>query len=358
VDALAENPFPLYVLLCVIAVLLPTKRARALAGTGLGLSALGMAANTVGGTGSGTFFATTNEILIGLGALVVIAAGVLAWRSKTAGPPATRSAELEPVAPPDLLLLLGLLLSAAGPHLLLIAAGSFLVLLSAARVSLLARRTGWLAVVGSAAVILGWAMVMLFTILGSHGGLMTRLGSGPFSPAAERLLVLLIGLAAFVLAGLPPLHRPPWGLSLAPFGAILIARILAAALPGGLGDWESAAMLWLAAAVIYGAVIRRWPLVLVAGGLMSLWSGLTSAIFPGCVLVLWGWLTGAGLLTAGRLGALARERWSGLLALAPALAAPFGLAAAMSREVLLTVLAAAAVMIVLALDAGRRPRPA
>lgn len=358
-DAIAEHRFPLYAVLAVVVVLLPTARARALAGAGLGLAALGVAADSAGGAVSGTTFATTNEILIGLGAAVVISAAVLAWRFRHASGGAAGSAA-EPALRfhPDLLLLLGLLLAAAGPHLILLGAGTFLVLLSAARLTLLSRRPAWLALIICSAGLLAAALFLLFTILGSHGGGMANLASGPFSPAAERLLVFLIGLASLSLSGLPPFHRAPWRLSLAPLGAVLLVRVLAAALPEGLGDWESPAMLWLVAALAYGALAGRWPIVLVAGGLISLWSGLTAGIFPGCVLVLWGWLDGAGLLTTARLGGPGRERWSGLKALVPALAAPFGLAAALSSEVLLPVLAVVAISLALAIEAGRRPRPA
>ena len=117
-------------------------------------------------------------------------------------------------------------------------------------------------------------------------------------------------------------------------------------------------ILWLVAALAYGAWSRHWSIVAVAGGLIALWSGLTAGILPGCVLVLWGWLDDAGLLDTGRLGGTNRERWSGLKALVPALAAPFGLAAALHSEVLLPVVAMVAISLALVIEAGRRPRPA
>jgi hypothetical protein len=73
--------------------------------------------------------------------------------------------------------------------------------------------------------------------------------------------------------------------------------------------------------------------------------------------VLWGWLDDAGLTDPARLGADAR-RWNGLKALVPALAAPFALAAALSAEVVLSVLGVAAISLALAVEAGRRSRPA
>jgi len=359
VDAIAEHPFPLYALLGVIAVFLPTARARALAGAGLGLAALGIAAGSAGGRASGTTFATTNEILIGLGAVVVVSAAVLAWRRRLAsggiarapGEPAVRS---RPDTDPRHLL--GLLVATVVPHLIVLCAGIVLVLFSAARDKRLGSHRGWLALLGGAAALLAGALFLLFTILGSLGARMAEIASGPFSPAAERLLVLLIGIASLTLSGLPPFHRAPWRGSLAPLSAILLARVLAAALPGGLSDWETPAMLWLVAALAYGAWSRHWSMVAVAGGLISLWSGLTAAILPGYVLVLWGWLDDAGMLDTGRLGWTNRERWSGLKALVPALAAPFGLAAALHAEVLLPVVAVVAIVLVLVLEAGRSPR--
>jgi hypothetical protein len=355
VDAIVERPFLLYAALALLAVALPAPRARALAGMGLAIAALGLAADSMGGPSSGTGFATTNEVLMGLGAAVVILAAVLAWRFRPAAivPAAIRLARPRP----DPLLLLGLLFAAAGPHLILVAAGIFLVLLSAARVAVLGRFRAWLALVVFDAALLVTALFLLFTILGPSGGGMASIASGPFSPAAERHLVLLVGLASLSLSGLLPFHRAPWRLSLAPLAAILLSRVLAAGLPEGLGDWESPAMLWLVAAMAYGAFSGRWSAAMVAGGMITLWSGLTAGIFPGCLLVLWGWLDDAGLTDPARLGADAR-RWNGLKALVPALAAPFALAAALSAEVVLSVLGVAAISLALAVEAGRRSRPA
>jgi hypothetical protein len=359
VDAIFESPFILYALLGVVAVMLPTARARALAGAGLGLAALGVAADSAGGDGSGTTFTTMNEVLIGLGAAVVIAAAVLGRRFRQASAAADRPAA-EPAARfgPDLLLMLGLALAAAGPHLMLFAAGVVLVLVSAARQTVLTERRPWLVLLISGAALLAVALYLLFTILGSEGGRMVHIATGPFSPAAERLLVLLFGLASLLLSGLPPFHRAPWGLCLAPLGAVLLSRVLAAAMPEGLSVWESPAMLWMVAALAYGALTRRWAIVMVAGGLISLWSGLTAALFPGWVLVLWGWLHDARLFDANALSWLKRERWSGLQALVPALVAPLGLAAAMRSEVLLPFLGVVAISVALGIEAGRRPRSA
>lgn len=358
-DAIFESAFILYALLGVVAVMLPTPRARALAGAGLGLAALGVAADSAGGAGSGTTFATMNEVLIGLGAAVVIAAAVLGRRFRQASGAAVRVAA-EPAARfgPDLLLMLGFALAAAGPSLILFAAGVVLIVLSAARQTVLTQRTRWLALLVAGAALLAVALYLLMTILGSEAGRMVHIASGPFSPAAERLLVLLLGLASLLLSGLPPVHRAPWCLTLAPLGAILFSRVLAAAMPEGLSTWESPAMLWMVAALAYGALTGRWSIVMVAGGLISLWSGLTAALLPGWLLVLWGWLDDAGLFDARGLSWLNRERWSGLKALVPALAAPFGLAAVMRSEVLLPFLAVVAVSVALGIEAGRRPRPA
>ena len=356
-DAIAERPFILYALLGVVTVLLPTARTRALAGAGLGIAALGLAADSVGGASSGTTFATINEVLIALGTVVVLMAAGLAWRlRRTSGAVVWTPVESPARTWPDRQLLLGLLIAAAGPFLLLLAAGTLLVLYLPARRVLLAGRRGWLALLLCGAALLAVGFFLLFTILGTLGARMAEIASGPFSPAAERLLVLLIGLASLSLSGLPPFHHAPWRLSLAPLAAILLARILAAALPDGLRDWDAPAMLWLVAALTYGALSGRWAIVAVAGGLISLWSGLTSGILPGCVLVLWGWLDDAGILDTGRLGGTNRERWSALKALVPALAAPFGLAAALNAEVLLPVLAVVAISLALAIEAGRRPR--
>ena len=358
-DEIAEQPFALYLVLALVAAVLPAGRARAIAGIGLALAALGTAAESVGGFSAGSTFATINEILIGLGAIIVATAGVLAWRARRfAGGYAPAGALSGPRTFPDPLLLAGFLLAAAGPHLILLGAGAFLCLLAAARMTLQSRRGAWLVLLVVGVALLGAAFFLLFTILGAAGGRMSELSAGPFSLPAERLIVLLTGCASLVLAGLPPFHRAPWRLLLAPLVAMLLVRVLIPTLPGGLGDWRAPAMLFLVVALAVGAVREAWPQALVAGGLFTLWSGFPGGVFAGCLLVLWGWLLEAGVLSAPGAPLPLRGRWSGLVALLPALAAPFALGATLAVEVVLSVVAVLVLAVGFGIAAMRRPRPA
>jgi hypothetical protein len=108
-------------------------------------------------------------------------------------------------------------------------------------------------------------------------------------------------------------------------------------------------MLWLAVAVAASAVRGRWPETLASSGLMALWSGVPGGVLPGGLLVLLGWLVNAGLLPSARLGPL----WWGVVAIT----APFALTAALSSQVLLSVVAIAAVVAGLGREVRGRPQP-
>lgn len=354
-DALAERLFPLYAALAVVVALLPTARPRLLGGVGLALTGLGASADAIGGSASGTAFAAINEILAGLGAAVVLTAVVLALRSATSGElaPEVRHGtaarrRLDPI------LLLGLLLASVGPHLIVVCVGVLLVLVSAARAALSERRPAWLIAVVAAAGLLGTAFFLLFTILGATGGRVSQIAGGPVSPPAERLLVVLLAGAALLIAGLPPLHRAPWALSVAPLGAILFARFSVPAFPEGLLEWQPLGSIVLVASLAAAAVTGRWAVVLVAGGILTLASGRPGGVFPGCTLVLAGWLADAARhrssgSTDGRIG-----RWVGVSVLVPAIAAPLALQASLSAQVSLSVLAVIAVMIGFGIEFRRR----
>jgi hypothetical protein len=354
VDALFERPFLLYAALVLATVSLPTVRARALAAMGLMLAALGIAANGVGAAVDGGSFTTTNEILTGVGAAVVVFAAFSAWGGRVGKTPAT------PEPPPgftlDLLLLAGLLFAAFGPHLILVAAGIFLGLVSAAAAALRRRRARWIGLVVLGATLLGGGFVLLFTILGPAGGRMSELAAGPFSPPAERLLAILLGLGSLAIAGLFPFHIAPWRLSLAPIAAILLARVLLPALPEGVGDWRAPAMLWLAVAVAIAALSGRWAAAMVAGGLLGIWSGSPEGVDSGRTLLLFGWLADARLLPPPWPAGAGGERWSGVWFAVPAASIPFVLGAALRGQVLVSVFAVGATVVGFGLVSRRRAR--
>jgi hypothetical protein len=348
-----------YFVFAVLVPVLPAPRTRALGGVGLALLGLGAAGQAVGGTGGGAGFTLVNGILAALGALIATLAAVLAWRRRRA-PGVLR--EVGEAAPDrghpglDPLLLAGLTLAAAGPHLLAIGVGMLLALAAAARGAVRAGRTLWLAPLVAAGGLLSVGLYLALTILGPAGGAVAGLADGPFSPAAERLLAGLLGGAGLLVAGLPPLHRAPWGLSLTPIGAILLARIVAPGFPGGLADWQAPAAFLVVAALAGAAVGGRWLGVVAAGGTAALWSGLPEGIVPGCVLVLWAWMADQLASLATRRGIGIVDRWSGLPGLVPALAALPALTALLRAQVLISALGVVAVAVGLSIEAGHRFR--
>ena len=338
-DALFERLDWLYAGLAVLVVLIPLPRFRALGAAGLSLVLLAAASEQVGGPSSGTTFATVNEVLTVLGGLVVAVAAVVAMTGGRRASGASSSPLVSQSQVPNfpLLLLIGLALAAAAPHLLLVELGIVLVLLAAARAALVSRRTRWLVLLITGGLALGAALVLAVTILGPTGGRMSALRDGPFSPAAERLLVLLLGTGTLLLAGLPPVHRAPWGIGLAPLAAIMMGRVALPAFPGGVIEWQPLAMLLLAGAGVWAALTRRWPVLAVAAGLASLWSGVPSGVLAAQLLVIWGWLVA---ISAGlRLGRMpnAADRWTRFALLVPALAALPALESGLGAQVVLSV---------------------
>ena len=353
-DALFEGSDRLYYGLALLLALIPVSRLRALSGAGLGLALLGAAGDRAGGHAAGTAFTTINEVMMLLGAAVVVAAAVLGFRR--GAPPGTMR-DIPPPAPryPDPLLLAGLALAAAAPHLLLLELGVLLALVSAVRLAL---RPGvnprWLAVPLSGGALVGLALILMLTILGPDGGSIAALPGGPFSPPAERLLVMLLGGGALLLAGIPPLGRAPWGLALAPLAAILMARLAVPVLPGGLSEWQPLAMLLLLVSAGLAVFQGRWAGFAVVAGLAGLWSGDPQAGFAALVLVLFGWL--AEQAAAGRVGLpMLRPRWAGLPLLVPALAALPVLTGGLRSQVVLSVALVAVGIVALGARAARRP---
>ena len=341
-----------YVAALTLTLLLPTNRGRALAGIGLCLIALAAAGDAVGGRGGGSQFTATNEGLAVVGAAVVVAALLLVagHRLQCRVPP--RPLETHPVPAADAgdaLLFAGFLLGALGPHLLLVALGVAVSLAGAIRRVIRARSALWLGPLLVAGALFAIGFALIFTILGPLGGALAILSAGPVSPAAERLLVMLMGSSVLLIAGLPPLARAPYRLGLAPLGAVLIARILAPAFPGGFTDWQPLAMLLLVASLSYAAFTRRWAHVAAAAGFLALWSGERTGVRAGLVLVCWGWAVSAGTLVLARRGIRLDSRWAGLPALIPGLAILPALVATLRSQVVLSVVA----LLVLAMGLGR-----
>lgn len=332
-------PGLLYGVLALVVTLLPTARARWLGSAGLGAAGMGVAAIWVGGPAGGTVFGVVNNILLALGALVIL--GALAVGVRRNAPPPQSIDTGPPSDRRDPVLLVGLLLAAVGPHLLLVGAGILLACTTGSRQSIRNRRAQWLLLLVPAALLLEGFVTLLALLLGPAGGSVRAVADGPISPAAEHGLMALLGAGGLLMAGLRPLHRAPWRLSLAPLAAILLARLGVPAFGLGLLDWQTVAVLLLLGMLAAECWAGSWAGAAVAAGLLTLWSGEVSGVFPGSLLVLVGWLLDGGRLPFAN----ASARWSGLAALAPALAAPFALAAALHGQVLLSFLAAVAVIL-------------
>jgi hypothetical protein len=353
VDALFEGSGWLYYGLALLMALIPGPWHRALAGAGLGLALLGAAGDRAGGHAAGTTFTTINEVLLLLGGAVVVAAALMEFRRGL--PPRPERPPLPAPRYPDPILLTGLALAAAAPHLLLLELGILLALVSVVRAALRGTNRWWLAVPLLGGALAGIALLLMLTILGPEGGSIAALPDGPFSPPAERLLVMLLGAASLLLAGIPPLSRTPPGLGLAPLAAILMARLVVSALPGGLLEWQPLAMLLLLVSGGLAAFGGRWAAFAVVAGLAGLWSGEPSAAFAALVLVLFGWL--AEQAGSGRLGPLGRlpPGWDGLPLVIPALAALPVLAGGLRSQVVLSVALVATGIVALVFRGARRP---
>ncbi len=356
---LLERFGAVYVGFAVLVAILPAPRARALGGIGLALLGLGAAGEAAGGPGGGILFTGVNAGLAAAGVVIALGATVPAWRRWSMPQRARKSGvALDARGHPGLdpLLLAGFALAAAGPHLIAVGIGALMALAAAARGAVRAGRAAWLAPLVAAGWLLSIGLWLALTILGPAGGGMGGLADGPWSPAAERLLAPLLGGAGLLVAGLPPLHRAPWRLSLAPLGAILVARIVAPAFPGGLAEWEALVGLLLIAALAWAAVTGGWRAAVAAGGMASLWSGRPEGVVPGCVLVLWAWTADQLAAAAEPKGVRVGARWAGVPALIPAVAALPALIALLGSQVLISVLGVVAVIIGLGVEARRASR--
>lgn len=344
-----------YGILALVVALLPVAAARRLGGAGLVAVMLGTAAAAVGGVAAPTSFVTINKVLAGSGLLLVLASVVLVlrsgWKRDVALPAAAPMLGYRGV---DWLGGSGLVIAAVAPHLILIGLGFLLAISGAVRSTVHSGKRFWLVPLVVGAGLLGAALVLMLTILGPIGGLLAGLPAGPFSPPAERLLVLLLGGSTLLLSALPPLAGAPWRLALSPLAAILLVRVILPGFPQGRAEWEPLAMLLLAAAFIPAALTRRWPIMAVSGGLAALWSGEPQAVFAGGVLVASGWLGDQAQSLVAEQGISLDSRWVGIPLLVPALAALPALESVLRAEVLLPTLGAAAAALGLLLGVRRR----
>jgi hypothetical protein len=245
---------------------------------------------------------------------------------------------------------LGSLGAVAGPHAGFVFGGLGL----AAMADFLERRqrgrarAPWLA---GALLVLAPVWWFMATVAGPVGLGLSALPEIPFSPAAERLIALPLGLVAWALLGLWPLHRFfPDGL-LAPLGIALWLRVASPAAAGGLEHWQPLLVLL--------GVVGLWGAAVTGSGS----SACNALVFialaseaPGSVpaaLILGA--TGLALgIAPARTPRSAAERLAWMLV---ALALPFAFEAGFRSQVTYTLLAGAGTALAFWTSLGRSPHP-
>lgn len=184
--------------------------------------------------------------------------------------------------------------------LALVASHVVVVLVAAATLSLIAsamaasnatrRRVPWLPVV--AIPPLAVAAYLIVTIAASTGLSIRALPDGPFSPAAESLLVPLLGLASLGFFGMRPLERIAPRSVLALGGAAILLRVAGTAFPGGVAAWETVAIplgvvsigiAALARDALAAAAGMAWIACFSSGGVAGAW-WLAAAVSAASVL--------------------------------------------------------------------------
>lgn len=265
--------------------------------------------------------------LITLGVTVVLAvAGMLALSAADRLP-------LFPQAPlpterPDAPLLgataLGAALAIAGPHLYVAIPGAMLAAVAGhllARRMAARRRIPLLPVLAIPTLaFVGWYM---HEIAAPTGLSIAALREGPFSPAAEAMLIVPLALGAVGFIGPWPLARFVPGPALAIVGVALLLRLGAGVLPGAVDAWRTVFVPIGVLALWGGAIVRRPELVAAALAWIA-------CFVPGAGGAAGAWMV-AGSALAGSVLATAQgpTRMSMPLAVAAAIAGACGAALAL-----------------------------
>jgi hypothetical protein len=198
---------------------------------------------------------------------------------RLAPPPLTPRVQSSRVSRPTLFIVVGLLATLLGSHVVAVFTGV-----------VVASWAAWLASHPSGArpfpiapmltLVLVPSCWLLATIAGPVGLRIAALPQVPLSPAAELLLAPALILAAWATAGLWPLQRQLPGALLAPAGALLLARVAHPLVPGGLEYWRPLSIPLLVLGLWHAAAWGRWPLVLAGAALFGIAGetpGLTAA---------------------------------------------------------------------------------
>jgi hypothetical protein len=193
-------------------------------------------------------------------AAVLTAVGMIVLGAVDRIPNAVRPPRLPGPVPRPALVTIGIggALVVAAPHLYAVIGGAIGAALAA---QWIARTSG-----GSripllpllAIPALGFVAYYMQVIAAPIGLSLEALRNGPFSPAAESMLIVPLALGAIGYFGLWPLHRLLPGPALAVIGVALLVRLGAGVLPEGLAAWRT---VFVPAGVIalWGAAARRRP---------------------------------------------------------------------------------------------------
>lgn len=195
-----------------------------------------------------------------------------------------------------------------------------------------AARFPWLPVAALALVPTWWFMA---TVAGPAGLSLSALPDIPFSPAAERLVAIPLGLVSWAFLGLWPMQRLfPDGL-LAPLGIALWLKVASPAVAGGLEHWQPL-FVPLGALGLWGAAVTgRGPAAYNALAFVALASEAPSSAAAALILG----ASGLGLRIApARAPRHAAQRLAWMLA---ALALPFAFEAGFRSQVIYTLVAGA-----------------
>ncbi|MBK6779608.1 MAG: hypothetical protein IPJ95_08445 [Gemmatimonadetes bacterium] len=313
-----------------------SRRSAARVMAGLVLLGLAFAGIRVATAGAMPFSALARSFQVVTLALLA-GGGLLLWRSRPVladAPVATRPAS-DIDAPAFLVHLLAACVAAGAPHLHLFLPA---LVVSAASGWRWSRPGRWPIVIAPVLLLLCACWYLLARVAGPLPLALAMLGEAPYSAAFELgMAAALLGCAG-VLLGLAPFHMMGRGPLTPILGGLLLVRVVAVALPGGLEHWQPVAYPVVVLTAVFAAARRRDDLALVAlagVGLLSSdptagWCGL---VVLGLATALRGldWLVGGGRRLSG-----AGQGLVGTMALAAAAALAPALAGGLSAEAMYT----------------------
>lgn len=253
--------------LAVTRAAIPTRR-RTLAG--VLIVALAAAGLRVGGSGSsGALLVGACLLLLGL-TLIVIAVRSPVGRDRPAAPEAAVS-----VRPAWLAIHAGAVgVMLVAPHLHLLGLGVVLALVAGA-LTMRSPDGGWGPQPGQGlALLLFLGTWYALALVGGEASLgIPSLREAPYSEAFQRSLALPLVFAAWPLLGLTPFHQTRLGPMAPVAGGLILVRVVAEAVPIGLGHWQPALYLLVLVAMVHALLTRRDAEALAALAALGLLSG-------------------------------------------------------------------------------------